>query len=252
MRGLVRIDPDHHCRHGNSFLTGGQGPWPARPIPGLCGAHASFEPRHGEAPASWHVVRRPSPAGPAAPPARWPRCSPSTAVLRAPHVPQAMVPCTPSCPARLLQSRHHVSPCAVRNVGGAAQTVVSPGREALTSGALSSAGQVDESGARPASGRHCQPACQASLAHRTARVALLRGGDDWQRGRWPVLPSHCRGTARPSTHRPCLPANGLACPACEIQLAVREIQTHRVRRARRPARRPSALARRRPRSGPRP
>jgi hypothetical protein len=27
------------------------------------GAHASFEPRHGEAPASWHVVRKPAQQG---------------------------------------------------------------------------------------------------------------------------------------------------------------------------------------------
>src|SRR5215470_11514831 len=37
-------------------------PWRARLIPELrAGARASFEPRHGEAPASWHVVRKPDP-----------------------------------------------------------------------------------------------------------------------------------------------------------------------------------------------
>ena len=35
------------------------------------------------------------------------------ALLRAPHVPQAMLPCTPSCSARLLQSRCHVTPGTV-------------------------------------------------------------------------------------------------------------------------------------------
>jgi hypothetical protein len=40
-------------------------PWRVRPIPGITSALApSFEPRRGEAPARWHVVRKPSP-GPA-------------------------------------------------------------------------------------------------------------------------------------------------------------------------------------------
>ena len=65
VRGLVRIDPDHHCRHGKHSL-----PLPADKDRGghaqfqdLRSAHTSFEPRHGEAPAGWHVVRKPSPAG---------------------------------------------------------------------------------------------------------------------------------------------------------------------------------------------
>ena len=38
----------------------GEDPWRARPIPKtLTGARASFEPRHGEAPAGRHVVRKP-------------------------------------------------------------------------------------------------------------------------------------------------------------------------------------------------
>ena len=67
MRGLVRINSDHHCHHGCppvSPLTSWARPWRARLIPGIpAGARASFEPRHGEAPASWHVVRKPSPRG---------------------------------------------------------------------------------------------------------------------------------------------------------------------------------------------
>ena len=64
MRGLVRIDPDHHCRHGNTpSLPAGKDRGGHAQFQDLCGAHASFEPRHGEAPASWHVVRKPTPAG---------------------------------------------------------------------------------------------------------------------------------------------------------------------------------------------
>src|SRR5207253_11237065 len=65
VRGLVRIATEHHCRHGNTLL-----PFPAGKDRGghaqfqdLCGAHASFEPRHGETPAGWHVVRKPDPQG---------------------------------------------------------------------------------------------------------------------------------------------------------------------------------------------
>ncbi len=69
VRGLVRIDPDHHCRHGRtSYLdTATEARGRARLIPKeLAGARASFEPRHGEAPASRHVVRKPDPRqGPA-------------------------------------------------------------------------------------------------------------------------------------------------------------------------------------------
>jgi hypothetical protein len=66
VRGLVRIHPDHYHRHD----------WHLLPLPGGQdrGGHAqfqesqrcsrpSFDPRHGEAPARWHVVRKPSPAG---------------------------------------------------------------------------------------------------------------------------------------------------------------------------------------------
>src|ERR1700724_3030501 len=64
MRGLVRVDPDHHCCHGK-LLPFRQ----ARTVAGTpnsrnrCGVHASFEPRHGEVPAGWHVVRKPAPPG---------------------------------------------------------------------------------------------------------------------------------------------------------------------------------------------
>src|SRR5215831_2416323 len=66
VRGLVRIHSDHYYRHD----------WHLLPLSGgeYRGGHAqfqesqrrsrpSFEPRHGEAPARWHVVRKPSPAG---------------------------------------------------------------------------------------------------------------------------------------------------------------------------------------------
>jgi hypothetical protein len=50
VRGLLRIDPDHHCRHGNTpSLPAGKDRGGHAQFQDLCGAHASFEPRHGEA-----------------------------------------------------------------------------------------------------------------------------------------------------------------------------------------------------------
>jgi hypothetical protein len=64
MRGLVRIHPDHHCRHGNTpSLPAGKDRGGHAQFQDLRGAHPSFEPRHGEAPARWHVVRKPAPRG---------------------------------------------------------------------------------------------------------------------------------------------------------------------------------------------
>jgi len=68
MRCLVRTGPDHHYRHRTPLLPwNGKGSVAARLIPKeLAGARASFEPRHGEAPESRHVVRKPGhnqPAG---------------------------------------------------------------------------------------------------------------------------------------------------------------------------------------------
>src|SRR5690348_6688584 len=61
----MRIHPDHHHRHH----------WHLLPLPGgktvagtpnsrdhIGASRSSYEPRHGEAPARWHVVRKPSPA----------------------------------------------------------------------------------------------------------------------------------------------------------------------------------------------
>ena len=49
-RGLVRIDPDHHCRHHLPLPWYWSGPWQARLIPERCGArpllsHATASPR---------------------------------------------------------------------------------------------------------------------------------------------------------------------------------------------------------------
>jgi hypothetical protein len=64
VRGLVRIDPDHDYRHGNTpSLPVGKDRGGHAQFRDHCGVHASFEPHHGEAPASWHVVRKPTPAG---------------------------------------------------------------------------------------------------------------------------------------------------------------------------------------------
>src|SRR6516164_1202555 len=62
VRGLMRIHTDHHRRHDTPSSPNLGKPWRARLIPGLpAGARTSFEPRHGEAPAGWHVVRKPDP-----------------------------------------------------------------------------------------------------------------------------------------------------------------------------------------------
>ena len=49
----MRIDPDHHCRHGNTpSLPAGKDRGGHAQFQDLCDAHASLEPRHGEAPAA--------------------------------------------------------------------------------------------------------------------------------------------------------------------------------------------------------
>ena len=64
VRPLVRVDPDHH-RHRCSFVDRwGRGPWWACLIAARFGAHASFEPDHGET-RRWHLVRKPGRARPA-------------------------------------------------------------------------------------------------------------------------------------------------------------------------------------------
>ena len=63
VRGLVRVDTDHHCCHQRLLIiVRDRGPWRACLISVLA-ARASFEPRHGETPQSWHLVRKPDRTG---------------------------------------------------------------------------------------------------------------------------------------------------------------------------------------------
>ena len=63
-QAALRIDPDHDYRHGNTpSLPAGKDRGGHAQFRDHCSVHASFEPHHGEAPASWHVVRKPTPAG---------------------------------------------------------------------------------------------------------------------------------------------------------------------------------------------
>jgi hypothetical protein len=70
MRALMRIHPDHHCHRRTPYVSPGHGKEPrrARLIPKeLASARASFEPRHGEAPAAStsfeSQAQQPGPAG---------------------------------------------------------------------------------------------------------------------------------------------------------------------------------------------
>lgn len=65
LRGRAVPGPDPAACPPPGPLTSPVRPWRARLIPGnRIGARTSFEPCHGEAPASWHVVRKPDPARP--------------------------------------------------------------------------------------------------------------------------------------------------------------------------------------------
>jgi len=48
VRALVRIDPDHHCRHAQPSQNAGVTVAGMPYYSGLMGVRASFEPRHGK------------------------------------------------------------------------------------------------------------------------------------------------------------------------------------------------------------
>ena len=64
MRPLMRVHPDHHCRHRLPLSTRA----PAGPVAGMpdsrsISGRTSFEPRHGKGPAGWHIDIKPDHTG---------------------------------------------------------------------------------------------------------------------------------------------------------------------------------------------
>src|SRR5262249_58146974 len=64
-RALVRIDPDHHCRHAHPPRTQDVTAAGTPHYSGPTGVRASFEPRHDQEPMSRHAVNKPGRTQPA-------------------------------------------------------------------------------------------------------------------------------------------------------------------------------------------
>jgi hypothetical protein len=63
MRTLVRVHPDHHCRHRLPLSSRAPaGPVAGMPNSGSISGRTSFEPRHGKGPTGWHIVIKPGQA----------------------------------------------------------------------------------------------------------------------------------------------------------------------------------------------
>jgi hypothetical protein len=63
VRSLVRVHPDHHCRHQLPLSARAlAGSVAGMPNSGSVSGRTSFEPRHGKGPADWHIDLKPGQA----------------------------------------------------------------------------------------------------------------------------------------------------------------------------------------------